>query len=1126
MDWKRAKETAARAEALTALRLSEKNRQLAERYLNAADREDEGLLKEAERQNFYELDQASVKKSMDYVEYCEEEKLTQELGRYIRFTAAVGGSTLCYILRTPYGILEWLSASLQAAVLAESAAWDEAQLNRKSLLLLFSICEKNPRALRKALGLCGRRGYNVQILLHGIYLYYVRPRDAMVGRYIRESEHAPELSAQLAKVLNGTLALLFKGGKPAGELERLQSFAMRSEPSEDFPEDLRSLLGVRKFSGYLLRLLGGSAYLSLEHSDRFLVFLRILTAMDLEAVLDACLEICGDSWFVHHLERLEEVLPVPMEDYVRWCAARRIGEALTRVSLRCPEAVKRAAVSLPAESYHYLLDWMKGENAALYRELNLASDGVLRIRQAGELAAHYPVGRSEAKRYLLGSTEAETIYPFVKEWRTMDQAVLGDYGSNRTEKLLRLRESRDAQMYRRAAVLEGLCLNGGYFYNCYMNGSAEEGLAAVLALFDAEKIKVKYQTELLEKICSIGYSAEERRAAAEACVQVLIRKKEMWSAWYVAGLKDGSVFFRCICIRVLGSFGDEYRSVLLSCAQDSSDPVRDVLAKVCTAHRDWEPQIRSMRNAPGERERLFARRVLQSWGLNAEEGGPEGSPDALVAALLGGGRRRKVEWALDSFSDVHKKDGAKAFGEELAALLLCYADRGEPGIIREAMQLSGMLQKEELAAAMKALLERWIAEDADPRRKWVLHAASVHGGEDIVPVFLDLIQELPKKNRKLLAADAVGALVWNGSFEALAFVDQTARKCRYHQVREAAAEAFSQAAAYRGVTQSELRDQMVPDLGFDGHGERIFDYGSRSFRAAVTSGLTLEILDENEKCLKNMPVPGKKDDPALAKAAYESLKQLKRQLKIVAENQKRRMERVYLNGRRWKVEAWISLFVKNPVMCPFASGLIWGSYEDGRLVHTFRYIENGSFQNAGGEPYELTEALSIGLVHPIELSEEQLSAWSGQLKENQVIQPVLQLERPFYARTEEEQELRELERFVGVRVDGRALSAGLLDQEWLRGPVGDGGIYDCFYRTDGNVRAELSVSGCHVSAACKEETELDAVCFYRRNPEMKKERGRPYLLGELPPGYLSEIILQLTRATTAIIPCANPHVQL
>ena len=80
--------------------------------------------------------------------------------------------------------------------------------------------------------------------------------------------------------------------------------------------------------------------------------------------------------------------------------------------------------------------------------------------------------------------------------------------------------------------------------------------------------------------------------------------------------------------------------------------------------------------------------------------------------------------------------------------------------------------------------------------------------------------------------------------------------------------------------------------------------------------------------------------------------------------------------------------MKNPVMHQFAIGLIWGIYEEGALKATCRYMEDGSFNTMDEEEFELPEAGMAGLVHPIELSEEELAAWKEQLSDYEVTQPI------------------------------------------------------------------------------------------------------------------------------------------
>ena len=225
--------------------------------------------------------------------------------------------------------------------------------------------------------------------------------------------------------------------------------------------------------------------------------------------------------------------------------------------------------------------------------------------------------------------------------------------------------------------------------------------------------------------------------------------------------------------------------------------------------------------------------------------------------------------------------------------------------------------------------------------------------------------------------------------------------------------------------------------------------------------------------------------------------------------------------RLWQVEQWKELFVKNPVMHQFAIGLIWGLYEGKVLKDTFRYMEDGSFNTVDEEEYELPQTGTIGLVHPIELEEEDLTAWKEQLSDYEVIQPMEQMERPVYRPSEEEKDQTELTRFGGKLINGLSLSGKLQNLGWYRGSVQDAGGYYTFYREDGGIGVELEFSGCFVGDE-NEEVTVYGVQFYKAGTVQRgsyvydtvKEEHR-YRLGEISPRYFSEIVLQLTKATAS-----------
>ena len=81
--------------------------------------------------------------------------------------------------------------------------------------------------------------------------------------------------------------------------------------------------------------------------------------------------------------------------------------------------------------------------------------------------------------------------------------------------------------------------------------------------------------------------------------------------------KDSTSVGRCICILALDTFWQEEKEVILASALDSSKQVREQLVTICTAHREWEPEMLTMITSKKSQERELAIRVLKFWGAEA-----------------------------------------------------------------------------------------------------------------------------------------------------------------------------------------------------------------------------------------------------------------------------------------------------------------------------------------------------------------------------------------------------------------------------------------------------------------------------------------------------------------------------
>ena len=208
-------------------------------------------------------------------------------------------------------------------------------------------------------------------------------------------------------------------------------------------------------------------------------------------------------------------------------------------------------------------------------------------------------------------------------------------------------------------------------------------------------------------------------------------------------------------------------------------------------------------------------------------------------------------------------------------------------------------------------------------------------------------------------------------------------------------------------------------------------------------------------------------------------------------------------------------------MHPFAIGLIWGIYKEETLTDSFRYMEDGSLNTADEEEYELPKEARIGLVHPVELTKEELEAWKGQLEDYEIIQPISQLDRPVYRLEEEEKGKKSLERFEGIQMNDLSLIGKMQSLGWYTGSVQDAGCFFEFYREDRELGAELHFSGTYI-AGQNEEVTVESVRFYHAG-EVKRgsyvydeaDDNKALFLEQVPARYFSEIVLQLSKATAS-----------
>lgn len=234
-----------------------------------------------------------------------------------------------------------------------------------------------------------------------------------------------------------------------------------------------------------------------------------------------------------------------------------------------------------------------------------------------------------------------------------------------------------------------------------------------------------------------------------------------------------------------------------------------------------------------------------------------------------------------------------------------------------------------------------------------------------------------------------------------------------------------------------------------------------------------------------MPAPAASDDTVKAIAAKKEFSELKKQMKAAVQTQTNRLEKVLMNGRRWNVDAWSTLFVENPIMHRFATGLIWGVYDGNKLLETFRYMDDGTFNTVDEDEFTLPENASITLAHPIEMTSELVAQWKEQLDDYEVVQPLPQLSAPMIKLQSDEISERKVIKYRGTMVKSGKIAGIAKKFNMVRGEVWDGGSFTIFHWVDKflNIAAQLNFEYMWMGQEYNEDVTLGDVIFYTLGEE-------------------------------------------
>ncbi len=414
------------------------------------------------------------------------------------------------------------------------------------------------------------------------------------------------------------------------------------------------------------------------------------------------------------------------------------------------------------------------------------------------------------------------------------------------------------------------------------------------------------------------------------------------------------------------------------------------------------------------------------------------------------------------------------------------------------------------------LFEAWLEEGAPSKEKWAMGTIGFLGGDASVLKITPLLRQWPGESQHQRAVFGLECLRQTGTDTALMQLNGIAQKLKFKGLKSKAMEFMEQIAKTQGMTRSELEDRIVPDCDLNAQGSRELNFGSRKFFFVLGAEMKPMVRDEAGKIKANLPKPGAKDDAQLANKATEEWKILKKQIRDVAKIQATRLEQAMVTGRRWQQKDFERFLLHHPLMTNFVRLLLWGAYDEkGKLQDTFRITEEREYTNREDDSCSLKKGLSVGVVHPLELSEENKSSWGEIFGDYEIIPPFAQLGRSVYSLEKGEGKQKSIDRFGGISIPAVSLVGAFEKLGWQRGIPEDGGVFfehsKPFYNA--NITAVAVYPGVPVGYMVDWDEQNIEKCFFIKGiytPEMYPDHKNALPLSKVEKIVISEVLNDLS----------------
>ncbi|MET8760084.1 DUF4132 domain-containing protein [Lentzea sp. NPDC004782] len=394
------------------------------------------------------------------------------------------------------------------------------------------------------------------------------------------------------------------------------------------------------------------------------------------------------------------------------------------------------------------------------------------------------------------------------------------------------------------------------------------------------------------------------------------------------------------------------------------------------------------------------------------------------------------EWAdTRPLPQVLLRDRRHALPAEAAGHLLMTAALSKPGEIYAGLAIAReALDRTSLAEFAWAVFQQWQKAGAPSKESWALNALGWFGDDSTVRALSPLVRAWPGESQHARAVAGLDVLADIGTEVALSHLNSIAEKVSFKGLKTRAQEKVAQIAAELGLSRDQLSDRLVPRLGLDDAATLVIDYGPRQFTVGFDEQLKPYVLDPDGKRRKDLPKPAAKDDQDKAPLEHKRFSALKKDVRTIAADQIRRLERAMVDQRTWSAEEFHTILAAHPLLWHLVRRLVWITGEG----LAFRLAEDRTPADVNDEEITLPADATVRVAHPVDLP-GSVSTWGEVFADYEILQPFPQLGRPVHLVPPGEALLPHLRKYCGApHPIGKVL--GLTKRGWVRGEPQDAGV--------------------------------------------------------------------------------------